>query len=281
MKLPQFSNDRVVSITLNMKNRPVCFFASYLPTRSGGTDDFKAAMEFLDAGLEINSHYSDVLTLGADPGTVGGPLSSIPHNEQGNRWNFISCHLNPPSRLMTPRPSHTYSSEAHHSVSTINHILCPSQLQPALSHCVVLDDNPINLSDHLPVICKLSCTLGGPTGALLSIPSVQIPQLNWKKVSKETLLISYTKAVEHALISSLSLPDTSALVAYPPLIDSHIEHIIDTLIEAGINNVPTKNFVHYRRPDWNCSLSGAHKLSRNGYTKPGLGQRDLDNRITL
>ena len=49
VKLPQFSNDRVVSIKLNTINRPVCFFASYLPTRSGGTDDFKAAMDFLDA----------------------------------------------------------------------------------------------------------------------------------------------------------------------------------------------------------------------------------------
>ena len=241
--------------------------------------------------VEINSHDSDVLILGdlnADPGILGGPLSSTPHNEQGriltrylDRWNFISCHLNPPSGPRTPRPSHSYSSEAHHSFSTIDHILCPSHFQPAISDCVVLDDNPTNLSDHLPVICKLSCVLGGPTGALPSSPTAQIPQLNWKKVSRETLLTSYTEAVEHAL-SSLSLPDTSALVAYPPLIDSHLEHITDILIEAGINNVPTKNFVHYRRPGMGGTavyLKLTNCPERD--TKPGLRQGDLDNRITL
>ena len=51
----------------------------------------------------------DVLTLGdmnADLGLGGGPMASTPINEQGK--------------------TSTYESEADRSISTIDHILCPS-----------------------------------------------------------------------------------------------------------------------------------------------------------
>ena len=62
---------------------------------------------------------------------IGGPLSSTRLNEQGrilhqfmSRWDLASIHLHISDSPM----SHTYSSEAHSSLSTIDHILCSQHL---------------------------------------------------------------------------------------------------------------------------------------------------------
>ena len=268
IKLPQFSNDRIVSIKVTTSNRPICFFAVYLPTRSGGTDSFKASLDYLDASLQLLSNESDVVILGdlnADPGPSGGPLASSPNNERGRilsryltRWNFISCHLNPPSCSRSSRPSHTYVSEAHQTFSTIDHILCPKHFHKRISDCVVLDDNPLNLSDHLPVIANMTCTLQCTSQPEKHVAPHKRHKPNWRKVDKDEMLSTYTQAVEDAL-AHIPLPVEASLLTNTLLIDSHLELIVHVLLEAGANFIPGKSYAHYRRPGWNPSPSDAHK----------------------
>ena len=125
--------------------------------RTGCTDIFKESLEYLDSMINLLGYENDVFILGdmnADLGLTGGPMASTPINEQGKilrqylqRWNFLSAHLH-----LSPTPAtSTYESEAHGSISTIDHILCPSHVLQSLSSCHVIKEEPSNNSDHLPI----------------------------------------------------------------------------------------------------------------------------------
>ena len=104
---------------------------------------------------------ADVVIMGdfnADLGLLGGPMTHSPPNEQGKilnkyltRWKFISTHLH----LCSSLPIYTYESEAHDSLSTIDHILCPSHMLHKFSSSSLLKDHPLNTSDHLPLSATL------------------------------------------------------------------------------------------------------------------------------
>ena len=84
-KLPQISH-RIVGIQL-LTGHPTCLLSVYLPTRSGATDEFKEALDFLDATLGLYGLDNDVYILedlNADLGTEGGPQACTPANEHGH-----------------------------------------------------------------------------------------------------------------------------------------------------------------------------------------------------
>ena len=147
-KLTTIASERVVGIQLVTTNRPVCFLSVYLPTRTGCTDEFKECLDYIASVLAQLAFDNDVVIMGdfnADPGPEGGPASWTQLNEQGRillrylqEWNYTSLHLHKSSP-----PSHTYLSDAHASLSTIDHILSPLYLMPRVDRCFVLDEDPL------------------------------------------------------------------------------------------------------------------------------------------
>ena len=122
--------------------------------RTGCTDIFKESLNYLDSMINLLGYENDTFILGdmnADFGLTGAPMAFTPINEQGKilrqylqKWNFLSAHLH-----LSPTPAtSTYESETHGSISTIDHILCPSHVLPSLSSCHV-EEEPSNNSDHL------------------------------------------------------------------------------------------------------------------------------------
>ena len=158
----------MVGISLQAQPRPICLLSVYPPTCTGCTYIFKKSLEYLDSMINLLGYKNDVFILGdmnADLGLSGGPMASTPTNEQGKivmqylkRWNFLSAHLH-----LSPTPAtSTYESEAHgsiSSISTIDHILCPSHVLPSLLSCRVIEEEPSNNSDHLPITCQISTHL--------------------------------------------------------------------------------------------------------------------------
>ena len=77
---------RIVGIQLLTAGRPTCLLLAYLPIRSGATDEFKEALDLLDATLGLYGLDNDVYILGdlnADLGTEGGPQACTPHRIVG------------------------------------------------------------------------------------------------------------------------------------------------------------------------------------------------------
>ena len=88
------------------------------------------------------------------PGHLGGPLLSTSINTQGrilvqgmDNFNLVSTYLHQSNQLL----SHTYRSDAHLSVSTRDHILCSKHLMSAIQSVFLINDHPLNSSDHFPV----------------------------------------------------------------------------------------------------------------------------------
>ena len=74
----------------------------------------------------------------ADPGWMIDGISSHPPNEQGKilkrylqKWDFVSGHL----KCSSWDSLLTYTSEAHGSLSCIDHILCPASFCQNLGDC--------------------------------------------------------------------------------------------------------------------------------------------------
>ena len=203
-------------------------------------------MDYLNSFMTNTSDSIPVIVgdLNADPGQSGGPLATTP-NEHGKillryltRWNFVSTHLNSPSASVG-KSFHTYTSEAHHSSSTIDHILCPKHFPSNLSHCRDYDENPLNLSDHLLVIGRLFCRLSMLTN--VSSSSIITPKPNWSRLSSSEIADTYTVQVQSAL-SSLSFPNSSFSSIRPSDIDSRTQspqrNFYYTSSLAGIRHYP-------------------------------------------
>lgn len=70
-------------------------------------------------------------------------------------WNYLSVHLH-----LSPTPlTSTYESEAHGSHSAIDHILCPSHCLSSFRSCFILEEDPSNTSDHLPILAEILVSL--------------------------------------------------------------------------------------------------------------------------
>ena len=97
---------------------------------------------------------------------VLSPLQSSIVNEQGRiwlrylkHWDYISVHLYDASVSSPKLVTHTYCSDAHTSLSTIDHILTPKHLPSHFSNSRVEEEDPLNLSDHQPLLSNFKCNL--------------------------------------------------------------------------------------------------------------------------
>ena len=175
---------RIVGIQLSSPHHSLYFISVYLPCRSGCADDFKEMLDHIDTILQLLPTSADVIIMGdfnADLGQEGGPKCTTPANEQGKiflrylrSWNYISTHL----YLSPMSESFTYESEAHSSLSTIDHIICPRHLLPSFRSSSPLQDLPLNTSDHHPVCAALRCTFSS-TISHRDHPNYSPPNSGW------------------------------------------------------------------------------------------------------
>ena len=160
--------------------------------------------------------------------------------------------------------SHTYLSEAHGSVSTIDHILAPEHLIPRFSGCYVAEDDPLNLSDHSPVSTSLSFSLPSSPTLLIKKLAKQQFQPNWVRAKKLKLLPTYTELIEFKLWE-IPLPDTYTLIGSPSCVERLLSSITDTLKRTAQECIPPKHFQPYLRPGWGSQLQQAHSKSKRLY----------------
>ena len=201
---------------------------------------------------------NDVFILGdinADLGPGGGPMASTAINEQGKilmqylkRWNFLSAHLH----LSSSPETSTYESEACCSISTIDHILCPSHVLPSLSSCHVIEEDPSNNSDHVPITCNISTQLpNSPIHCKKSRP-------NWRKLTVHDLKRSYTSPLE-ASLSHLPFPSLSDYSSNPHFIDRTLSQLISLMKCTAEKTSPQGVFFPTKHPSGMMSLSWPKK----------------------
>ena len=267
-KLTQLATERIVGIRIPTMNRPICFLSVYLPTRTGGTDIFKDQMDLIEAYIGLLSDC-DVVILGdinADPGSLAGPYVSTCTNEQGTilwryleRWGYLSAHL---WTAHAGLATHTYVSEAHSSCSTIDHILLPGHMVGSIGYAGVLDEQPLNLSDHLPVLATLSCSVPVAVGTSSCRKRSSLRRCRWNKMSVGEIADVYTTVVERRLgeMAVTNLPS----VVEPVWIEELLSRIVSVLVDAG-KAIQSDGFRKHLKPRWSKELSAAHNSSKIAY----------------
>ena len=177
--------------------------------------------------------------------------------------------------------SHTYESEAHSSLSTIDHILCSQHLLPQVSRARTLEEDVLNTSDHIPVMAELCF----PSSPVHSTPTDTAtnnscpPRRNWDGITKANIKHLYTiplqpqlKEIQQSiqpfssqtiiLINSLNL--WFQLFLTPPL-TFHQNCFARSKLQAGL--------LHWK--------PHAHARFRNIATAYGSLQVDRETQLTL
>ena len=173
--------------------------------------------------------------------------------------NYKSAHLHTSSSIS----SHTYTSEAHDSSSTIDHILVPEYLLSNFSSCRVIEDDPLNLSDHSPICVSLQVSLLQTPSRASQSGSPQF-RPNWSKLSSSELLLGYTVEVESQL-AKLPPPDLCSLISSPSSIDSLLVSVTEILHSAARLHVPARRYLPFLKPGWTPELKRAHTRSKKLY----------------
>ena len=158
--------------------------------------------------------------------------------------------------------SFTYESEAHSSLSTIDHIICPHHLLPSFCSSSPLQDLPLNTSDHHPVCATLRCTFSS-TISHRDHPNYSPP--NWSGCSKDVIFSTYTSPLQPILHDlMLVIPPLSALSHEPLLIDKHLESVTTSLLSVGVK-LPCKRYHPHQSPAWTPQLKAASTTRKRLY----------------
>ena len=135
------------------------------------------------------------------------------------KWSFNLYHLH----LSPSSQTATYESEAHNNWSTIDHFIGPAHLIPLVTQCYVGEEDPLNSSDHLPIIANL--TISASTHSKHPIHPIQHPPtLNWGKLSTDAIHDSYTTLLDQTLLE-VPCPTLLNLTQDTALIDQHLSVI--------------------------------------------------------
>ena len=180
-------------------------------------------------------------------------------NEQGkilyryiSKWNFISTHLH----LQTTASSITYESDAHSTLSTLDHILCPSFMLPKFISAYVIME-PLNISDHYPVFAALHCDYPSFTPPPSTNASSVTPR-NWASTPREVIRHLYTIPLQQPLDSLMHNIPSSSHLLNPSLIDD-LFHSLTSILVSISTHIPSKSFQPHRSPGWNYTLKCASR----------------------
>ena len=255
-------DDRIVGIRIAGSPNDIIVFSLYLPCQTGCTDNFKSVLDVLDSTFDLFPGATILFAgdLNADIGYSGNRIHH-PSNEQGiilhrylSKWDYISSHLH----LAITDLVFTYDSEAHGSSSIIDHILCPKFFTTSFVNCYVLSENPLNMSDHLPVLAEFYICphSSSPHSSFQLVSNAFIPP-RWEGCNGDSILL-YSSMVMRSLPIHPQIWSSDS-------IDLLISTVTDSLLSAASTHIPPKRFHTFVRPNWSPSLKFAQGNTKAAY----------------
>ena len=140
-------------------------------------------------------------------GHLGGSRSTEEPNHRGVLWKeLLDRHSVFVASLgaLSMGPIHTYSSGDHST--TPDYVIGNVALAEMLQSCETLDDDPLNTSDHLPILTKLASQHQPPSQEAPKKPV----RLNWDLAARDGSALTYAAQVE-AIINPLLEKDYSSI----------------------------------------------------------------------
>ena len=228
------SSDRICGINLSLDNNIVLsILGIYMPSSDQSIENYTEYLNDVDlffSSLTSNDPVILVGDLNCHLGHLGGSRCIDVPNRRGILWKYLlDKHSLFVASLgsLSSGPTHTYSSGGHST--TIDYIIGNTALAELLLSCKTLNDDPLNTSDHLPILAKLVFQ----QQLLLDDMSVKPPRLNWDLASNDGL---YSAQVDEFVKPFLG-NDYSSIAE----IESDLLIASEALVSISCSTIPIKH----------------------------------------
>ncbi|XP_046566491.1 uncharacterized protein LOC124275063 [Haliotis rubra] len=211
-------------------------------------------LDELQEAYSALSERSPVIILGDFNAKIAGPRANVNLDQRASMLgellsenSLISINM----QSFCTGPVNTFYAYTGGPQTPIDHIVVPTELMYIIHSAEVIDDNPLNVSDHHPVVCLLAIDLPSQPAAN---PPIRRPA--WNKALQNSSIKDYTHAVSNSLWGKQL-----------PALDcdrEDIEHLTDiitmALTMAASDCLPVRHFRRYLRPYWKEQVKDFHDL---------------------
>ena len=285
-RVSSLPNPRILSMQIDTGQHCINIFNVYMPCdHPDNHDEFLELLSHLSTAVE----ESETLHI-AMIGDFNANIHPGAHTLFGNELKRFCREeiLSISDAKLCPPNTYTFFSEAHHSVSWLDHCVCNANLHSAVRDVSVLYDYVT--SDHMPV--HITFDLGKATIDLDSSDEApSIKKIKWNKLSNEELL-QYHELTEQYL-NRINLNHELVLCDDPKCQDQLHRHSIDAMYNSIIHalKISGRDFMQQREcsktyniiPGWNEYCREVHANARdafmiwtmNGRPRSGPLQRNM------
>ena len=168
-------------------------------------------------------------------------------------------------------PNHTFHVDGV-GTSYIDHCIVSKNVQGSIMECCVLDEDHLNMSDHLPVVLKIS------TCRLYS-ENVRINDcIMWHKLSETQIADMYTNPLGKRLDSLVHIISDPCVESdnVTEIIDKAYNKLVSEIHEAA-RALPRVDFKPHCKPYWNNQLSELAIANKKSWKEWVVGGRPRGN----
>ncbi len=248
-------DDRIVGLHISgLKDGDLYVFQVYLPSRNHPIAEFT---DYVDKLWNIVHQYNSCGTV-----LIMGDFNCRFDQQSRDSREASAVELTSENDLQVVTLTDRCTGSAHSFVSyddihcsLIDHVLAAAMLQSRISRCKILDDHPLNVSRHRPIIFGLRVNLS----TYCTQPDFTRTGLNWKKLTKEDIINSYTES----LSSTLLLDDVfNREIVNEADIDAFCGVLCSTMVSVAQETIPHKHFKPHLKPYWSEELKHLHTQMR-------------------
>ncbi|CAC5396551.1 unnamed protein product [Mytilus coruscus] len=238
---------RTIGIEIHtIHSKSIYCFCVYLPASSKPFEHFRIYVERLYDIYMVYSQLGTVIFLEDINAKVNGSrsFSSVRDKRSETFAKFldelslVSLHL----QFFGEGNTFTFQSYESGPTSAIYHILISKDIS-LVDSARVLDDHSFNVSDHYPIIAKL--TLDNTVIADIETKIKQC-KVSWKRAREKNNLKDFSFATSQYLWD-VEIPNLGCSNSH---IECYYSNIVEAIQKAETETLPHKTFVKYLRPYW-------------------------------
>ena len=245
-------HDRICGIRVqNRKGAVFNVFCVYMPSR-GCEGDLATSLDELSGIIENTETGSINIVCGdfnGDMGTRGGDRGQRICTREGYLvYKFMVKHDLWATNLSSSATGPVDTFYGPNGDSCIDYILLPVALKEMTQECITVENEPLNVSDHYPVTCKL--TIGSVDSNTIVIEPKG--SIKWNKIRPEKLLRDYTLPVDtqiKALVEKFRTEQPTNV-----LVDEAFENIVSIMISHD-HVLPRSRISSHVKPYWCPTLT--------------------------
>ena len=243
--------DRCIGIEIRMKNHlPLYLFNVYLPSTNTCISYYQEVLDTLQVIYDTYCEQGIVMFAGDLNGQLGS-LSNRRIIQTANiRGQCIEDFLSQNNLLSLVAdvrctgPIYTFWSDSNNGIcSQLDHFLLSNEYRSIIEWCKVVDDNDMNTSDHVPIVCCVKW----------NIPRYHTKSrliYNWSKVDTDM----YKQTIRDNILQSME----PFIIDSKQDIDSMLTNVQSIIQNAMKKCIPISKSCPYKRPYWDPELAESH-----------------------